>query len=107
MESVRDRGINDWEMILDGRMKGDTAIVVRQLIKDFNPEQVAIMKRLLPGIVDQCLHHLLWTLEQVDHVKVAVETEKGQVEDLKNVSDGLAGDLYDWIPQFSRFPRLK
>jgi len=33
---------------------------------------MALIERLVPKIVDTVLHHLVWTLEQVEDVDIAV-----------------------------------
>ena len=63
--------------------------------------QIAFIEGLLPEIVETVLHHLLWTLEQVEDVNISVHLPNGVVPSLREVSDGLAGELYDWIPRFS------
>jgi len=62
---------------------------------------MALIERLVPKIVDTVLHHLVWTLEQVEDVDIAVHLRNGSVPSLREVIDGLAGELYDWIEWFS------
>jgi hypothetical protein len=103
---VRDETIDDWERTFDGQMRGNTAIQVRHLIRGFSSDQVALLKLLVPKVVDDCIHHLLWTLEQSDKIKLSVLTDSGTVEDLNSVSDGLPGEMYSdegWIARFSRY----
>lgn len=101
---VRDKAILDWQKIIDGRMKGRTAEHVRPMLASFTAEQVEVLSGLIPRVVDTTLHHLLWTLEQVDWVRVEVETEAGTVSDLAHVSESFPGELYTsqgWIARFT------
>jgi hypothetical protein len=102
MKRVRDQTIFEWDMIIDGRAKGVTAKHVHEMLSSFDAQQLEVLHRLVPDIVDTTLHHLLWTLEQEKSVDVAVHTAEGVVPSLREVSDGLAGELYDWIPRFSQ-----
>jgi hypothetical protein len=102
MERVRDRAINDWEGIITGRTKNAWAEGVRATIKTLDPQQFEAVCRLIPRIVDTTLHHLLWTLEQEEVIDVAVRTDTGVFPSIRDASDGLAGELYDWIPRFSK-----
>ena len=45
IHKVRDKAINDWEMILDGKMKGLSAAQVRDLLSVYSIEQVEILLR--------------------------------------------------------------
>jgi hypothetical protein len=99
---VREKAILDWTKILDGRMKGETAERLRPELSRLDPGELALIERLVPQIVDTALHHLLWTLEQEESVDIAVKTSAGVVPSLREVSDGLAGELYEWIPRFSK-----
>ena len=101
---VRDKAILDWTKILDGRMKGDSAERLRPELSRLNSSELVLIERLVPQIVDTTLHHLLWTLEQEESVDVAVKMPAGAVPSLRDVSDGLAGELYGWIPRFSNQP---
>jgi hypothetical protein len=45
---------------------------------------------------------LLWTLEQDDSLELQVHDDSGETTNVADESDGLAGDLYDWLPRFSK-----
>lgn len=105
MTKVRDKAILEWKMISDGRMKGESAPKIREILDTFSAEQREAFLLLVPQIVDTTLHHLLWTLEQQEDVMVHVRAGEQDVPDLKEVSDGLAGELYTdegWIARYSR-----
>lgn len=101
IERVREKAILDWTKILDGRMKGETAERLRPDLSRLSPSELALVGRLVPQIVDTALHHLLWALEQDESVEIVVKTPTGAVPSLREASDGLAGELYDWISRFS------
>ena len=105
IHKVRDKAINDWEMILNGKMKGTRAAQIRNLISGYSLEQLEILKELIPQVVDTTLHHLLWTIEQLDILKILLSDKEGTTCDIKEVSDGLPGELYGdlgWIKRFSK-----
>jgi len=110
MESVRDQAIDDWDMILDGRMKSARAQDVRQKLSSLTPDQRETVRALVPQVVDDVIHHLLWTLEQRSGaVRVAVTAPDGAVEqNIAGASDGLAGEVHGdegWLSRFSKKPR--
>jgi len=105
MTKVRDEAISDWRMIADGRMKGDLAAKARALLSTLSDEQRSAFVSLIPAVVDTVLHHLLWTLEQEDNLRIGVKSGIHDVPDLRAISDGLAGELPSadgWIVRFSR-----
>ena len=56
-------------------------------------------------MVDTTLLHLLWTLDQLDILKVLLSDTDGTTCDIKELSDGLPGELYGdrgWIKRFRR-----
>lgn len=99
IKQVRDETISEWDMILNGKMKGVTAKEVKNRISSFNQEQLEVLKWIVPQIVDLNLHNLLFTIEESDELFVAIDDKE-----IKEESDGLAGELYTedgWIRRFS------
>jgi hypothetical protein len=108
MRKVRDEAITDWKMMLDGRMKGESAERVRELLRNLSEADKNLLLQLIPGVVDTVLHHLLWTTEQESDLQVGIKIDDG-IEDLRNISDGLPGELYTdegWIAQYSKEDRF-
>ena len=86
-------------------MKGSRAANIRNLLSGYSHEQIEILKELIPQVVDTTLHHLLWTVEQVDALKILVSDKGGNICDVKEISDGLPGELYSdlgWINRFTK-----
>ncbi|MDB5389228.1 MAG: hypothetical protein JWM11_4874 [Planctomycetaceae bacterium] len=100
---VRDRVINDWRMIIDGRMKGDRAKLVRKEFALAGDKAKDMLAKLLPEIVDTVLHHFLSLVEEEEQISLGIRVGKTGVSDLREVSDGLAGEIYGdkgWIAKF-------
>ena len=108
MQKVRDEAIEEWDKILDGRMGGHRASLVRERLHALTPEQRVVTSWVIPQVVDTTLHHLLWTLEQSRELELKVRILEELSENLREVSDGLAGELYGsrgWIAKFSQQQR--
>jgi hypothetical protein len=109
IKKVRDKAINDWERLISGEMKGTTAERVKQQIANFTPEQVDALSKFVPLIVDAALHHLLFTAEQERGLQLIMNNPEGGVaQNLREISDGLSGELYGkhgWIARFSEKPK--
>jgi hypothetical protein len=107
MKEVRDEAIEQWEMLIDGRLKGATAEACRPGILAMTPDDRATLAALIPRIVDTTIHHLLWTLERREDVSVAVRAGGSGVPSIAAESDGLAGEVYGpdgWQARFSKYP---
>lgn len=105
MTRVRDKAIADWDKIIGGEMRGERAQRVQALLASLIPDQVEVVKQLLPQIVDTTLHHLLWVLEQERSIEVRTGVGEGQPQSVRDLSDGLPGELYSsngWIARYSR-----
>jgi hypothetical protein len=108
MKKVRDEAVTDWKMIIDGRMKGESAEKVRALLRDVSDTDKKLVLQLIPGVVDTVLHHLLWAAEQEADLQLGMKMKDG-IEELRDISDGLPGELYSdegWISRFSEEDRL-
>ncbi|MGX6445706.1 epimerase [Neobacillus sp. K501] len=101
MQRVRDEAIEQWEKTLEGKMRSENSQRLSNLIAASG--QSELINELIPQIVDTTLHHLLWTIEQEDLLDISVIVDYTMVS-LKDLSDGLPGELYTedgWISRFS------
>ncbi|WP_102263976.1 epimerase [Mesobacillus jeotgali] len=101
IKNVRDEAIEQWDMTIQGKMKSEESQRLYNLISLSG--QSELINTLVPKIVDTTLHHLLWTLEQDESIDVTINDGNKPVS-IKDISDGLAGELYTedgWINRFS------
>jgi len=104
MKRVRDKAIGDWERMIAGEMKGVTAERIRKQIGSFNSDEKDVLLKLLPQIVDTTLHHILFTVQQGLGLELLVNDPNGGCQNAREISDGLAGELYGnhgWVARFS------
>lgn len=105
MTRVRDKAILQWDKTIEGRMKDVDSQGIFKDMELFNDEQLQIIRKIIPKIVDTTIHHLLWTLEQTESVNIAVKVDNKLVSRIQDISDGLSGELYTedgWISRFSK-----
>ncbi|CVI70434.1 hypothetical protein NDGK_01869 [Clostridiales bacterium CHKCI001] len=101
---VRDGTIDSMNKMIDGTMKGTTAKLIRKKISILDKEQIEVLKWLIPEIVDFSLDSMLFMFEGHPDLQLVF-----QGVDLKEVSDGLSGELYTedgWIQKFSEYDEL-
>ncbi len=111
IRGVRDKAIDDWERFISGAIKGITGEHIKRQIVVFTPEQKESLSKLIPLIADTTLHHLLFTAEQEQGRQLIINNPKeGTAQNVREISDGLAGELYGnhgWIARFSATPLEK
>ena len=106
MRDVRDRSIEQWEMLADGELKGNFAHEMMNLCHDIlsSPNREVFKEKLLPAIVDTVLHYFLFLVESDSALYLVFSAEGKGIVSLQKMSDGLAGELYTregWIQRFS------
>ena len=109
MTQVRDEALDDWKMMLQGKMKGETAEAVRKAISKVDDKGVQVFVSLLPEVVDTVRHHLLLTIEHNEDIRLDLVRDGEIAEELRALSDGLPGELYGkrgWIARFSKSKEL-
>lgn len=101
MHEVRDLTIENWNRVLSGRMKDNES---QALFNSLEPNIRSIIKEMVPKIVDTCIHYSLSLFETEQGLRLAVQSEAGELTDVAMLSDGLSGELYTengWIARFS------
>ena len=73
-----------------------------RLNSEFNSEQRELVLYLIPKVVDQVLHHLVWSLEQTKWIDVSVNVDSETLPTLRGVGDGMECDLIDWTKEYSK-----
>ncbi len=108
MSEVRDESIEQYEMIVAGKLKSPRALAQHKKLSTFNSEQKCVIRDTVVDTVDGVLHFFLWMLEQhEDDIDLNFgECNPAQKENIRDISDGLAGELYTedgWIAKFSSY----
>jgi hypothetical protein len=105
ISQVRDRTIREWDKIIAGQMKGEKAQSYAEIFKELTAEQQECIKSVISQIIDTTLHFTLWAFEQSNNLDISVAVDSESVQRLKEISDGLTGELYTedgWIMRFSK-----
>lgn len=99
IQEVRDITIDEINIIIDNNLNGEYLEKFHNVISNLSSEERNLIKNLVPRIVDTTLHYMLFMIEQ--HQEISLNFEN---EELKDISDGLCGELYGndgWIRKFS------
>ena len=78
----------------------------RKMMGSLSASELDEVKRFVPLVVDEVLHHMLWTIKQEEEITLLFKDEAGVDQNLREASvDGLEGELYDWVDRYSSYPR--
>ncbi len=106
ISEVRDEAIDKYQMIAAGTMKSVPAIELHNKLNNFTEDQLSIIRQVVVGSIDDVVHNFLWMLEQhEDDIDIfCSEDEDSTKENVRELSDGLSGEVYTddgWIAKFS------
>lgn len=112
ISQVRDKTIEQWERIMSGEVKSKRALnIYNEIQLELNEPARVLVTNLITQAVDSTLHNFLYMCEQQDNIDILFKDgeETGNEEEIniKEVSDGLTGELYTedgWILSYSTKP---
>jgi hypothetical protein len=99
--SVRDRTIERFSKITNGSLKSPKGRELSRLLKQFDDDQIAVMKALIIETIDNALFNFLDMIEEGENGVELIVKQKN----VNRISDGLAGELLTsngWITRFSQ-----
>lgn len=100
IREVRDRTIREFDKIVTGKMKSERSQKLFKEIQQMSSEHQEVINKIIPEIVDLCIDNMLCMMDDyADDIKVQIEQEN-----ISEISDGLAGELYTedgWIQRFT------
>lgn len=101
MEEVRDRQIHFAEMFLD--RKAPLSDKYKDELDGMSPEQIELMKKLVVLLVDGTLHDFFYLLEDSTWIRLRLESEDVEIEDIRQVTSGaLQGYVSIWAEKYSK-----
>jgi hypothetical protein len=105
MSDVRDEPFQHLEMIIAGKMADARSKELYRQYQSIDPEARRVLERFLAVAIDACLARFLNYFDE-RAIGILFQTENGDSVDVRRISDGLVGGLYNetgWIAKFSRF----
>jgi hypothetical protein len=105
VENMRDRGIEFYDKLSKGLWKAPSLKLLQEELKQFDEEQLSIIRQCIVASIDNSVHDFLFALQESSDMDNDVQV----VVDGHNVgklSDGLQGELYTedgWYSKYSSF----
>jgi len=105
IKEVRDRVIGNMDEAVSRKLKSKWDKYIFTQIKKHRNNSKEILHFMIPIIVDLTIAHFLELIEYEVDLDLVVETSEGN-KSLKEMSDGLSGEIYSdsgWIKRFSEY----
>lgn len=106
VEEVFDQAFTRMGDILEGNVKALTLTHLHEHLIDKEISREEAMKKAIRESITSTLHSFLWMIDQSNDFDL-VAYKDGKTISLKEISDGLCGELYTkdgWIERFSKYP---
>jgi len=99
---VYDKAVDDMEASMDGRLGGELAESDRLVLSRGSHDCRNIVRVLGPRMMLRVLHQFLTQVEENQAIVLGVRGDDSGVTECKALSDGLSGDLWGWVEEYSR-----
>ncbi|HQS85015.1 MAG TPA: hypothetical protein PLY23_09020 [Alphaproteobacteria bacterium] len=96
IRKARDLTILEEFRRIEGEGKGVISKKIYENLKDFSSEQRLAIKKLVVDAIDGALDNFLWLLEESDEFELVAYHEDKTLP-LKNISDGLSVDYWNFV----------
>ena len=104
VKKIRDRSIREMNWLID-KDTPETALSFKlsKQVKLFSDEQKVVLRKVVIEAIDTALFKVMVMLEEhEEYIKMTI-TKDGKTYNLPEISDGLGGELFGWIKQFSEY----
>ena len=106
MQRARDQSIEEQFIVIDGLSKAPSNQLLHEELKDFSGKQFLVLRKMVVLSVDRALDNFLWLLEDREDFEM-VSYYKDKILSLKNISDGLSVDYWNFVDYFSEYKMLE
>ena len=108
ISEVRDEAIDKFQMIVAGKMKSNVATSMCKKLSNFSEGELKIIREVIVSSIDDVVYNFLWMIEQheEDIDLCCGEDADSNKENIRDISDGLSGEIYTedgWIAKFSNY----
>ena len=105
MANARDETMLWIEKVIEGRGRTPHLVQLHEELSSLSPEGLEAARHLARWATDLCIHNFLRMFEHSERFDIAA-SEGSTTHSLREVSDGLSGELYTedgWFSRFSEF----
>lgn len=106
VENLRDKAIEQNDMLLRGKLKGEAVQTLQESVAQLPAEQRELLRGLVRDLLDTAMHDLLFALQDAHDRGLGIEI-RVDGHNMAEASGMLHGEPLGedgWIKRFSRFP---
>jgi hypothetical protein len=107
VENLRDKAIEQNEMMLEGRLKASRLQALQSQIQGFTDDQRRVLRDVVLDVVDTAIHDLLFAIQDAHDRGLGIEISvDGQnVAEISGMLQGESVGEEGWIRKFSRYAK--
>ena len=106
IQCIRDEVYDDFKKITEGNVKTKSLQLLLEDYEKLSQENKILLERLVACYIDRSIFYTLRFFECEGNNKNGFHISKGKENNIANISDGLAGEIFSedgWISKFSRY----
>ncbi len=101
---VRDKSVTELHSVFTGVAKAPSLQIFVDYMKNISEREKSIVSKFLLDTIDTVLHNMLFMFhEHENEFQLVTKDEDGKDIILTQISDGLQGDLFRWIEEYSKY----
>lgn len=107
--TTRDDTYEQFKKIMYGELNSRSAKILHEKLLKFDHSELKVIQTVVRDTIDSTIHHFLWMIDQNEEYDLIsyLDEEKKSYVSLRDMSDGLCGELYTedgWIEKYSKYP---
>lgn len=105
IKSARDKTIEESIKTINGQIKDKMSLSISEKLKEISQEEKEVLEDLIIDSIDGALNNFLWMIEQHEEFDL-IAYENNKNISLRETSDGLSVDYWNFVDEFSQYKRL-
>lgn len=100
INDVRTQTLSQLNKIFSGELKSEAAKQLHSKLNHFSADDMKIIKEVATIAVDRALFKVMYMFESSEDFIIGAVNDE-EIINLNDISDGLGGEYYKWIDEFS------
>jgi hypothetical protein len=101
---VRDSVMCQLDQLIRGELKPAVSRALHERLAVLRTGEIGLLREVAAESIDNCLNSFLWLLEGGEGLELFLKKPSGDYVNVTQLSDGLSGDMHDWVRRFSKYP---
>lgn len=108
VSNFRDKAIEQHDMLLQGRLRGQAVQKLQNKISELPEEQKALIRQIVIDVIDTAMHDFLFAVQDAHDRELGIEilVDENNVAETSGMLHGEHLGKDGWIAKFSKFPKM-